>query len=96
LAAARAGGRRWLFEPINRFAQAHADWAGYDLGPLDAIGAKLRAVYEAPQPRESDPMFDFDERELVPHRVPARPPQRAYFRCVGPEAMTPPRKSSSD
>jgi arsenite methyltransferase len=62
----RPGGRISLFEPINRFALSDADtWAGYDLGPLEAIGAKLRAVYEALQPRDSDPMLDFDERDLV-------------------------------
>lgn len=62
----RSGGRISLFEPINRFALHDADtWAGYDLGPLGDIGRKLRAVYEALQPRESDPMLDFDERDLV-------------------------------
>lgn len=62
----RPGGRMSLFEPINRFALRAADtWAGYDLAPLGDIGSKLRAVYEAIQPRDSDPMLDFDERDLV-------------------------------
>jgi SAM-dependent methyltransferase len=62
----RAGGRITLLEPINRFALRDADtWAGYDLGPLGGVGRKVRAVYEALQPRESDPMLDFDERDLV-------------------------------
>lgn len=62
----RPGGRISLFEPINRFALRDGDtWAGYDLAALDGIGAKLRAVYEALQPPESDPMLDFDERDLV-------------------------------
>lgn len=62
----RPGGRTSVFEPINRFALRDADtWAGYDLGPLDGIGKKLRAVYEALQPRDSDPMLDFDERDLI-------------------------------
>jgi SAM-dependent methyltransferase len=62
----RPGGRVSFFEPINRFALRDADtWAGYDLGPLNGIGAKLGAVYEALQPRDSDPMFDFDEPDLV-------------------------------
>jgi arsenite methyltransferase len=59
-------GRVSLFEPINRFASRDADtWAGYDLGPLGDVGRKLHAVYEAIQPRNSDPMLDFDERDLV-------------------------------
>lgn len=62
----RPGGRVSLFEPINRFALRDADtWAGYDLGSLGATGRKLLAVYKALQPRDSDPMLDFDERDLV-------------------------------
>ena len=62
----RPCGRVSLFEPINRFALRDADtWAGYDLGSLDGIGPKLRGVYEALQPYESDPMLDFDERDLI-------------------------------
>ncbi len=62
----RPGGRISLFESINRFALRDADtWAGYDLGPLDNLGGKLRSVYEALQPPDSDPMLDFDERDLL-------------------------------
>jgi ubiquinone/menaquinone biosynthesis C-methylase UbiE len=64
----RPGGRISLCEPINRFATTtgrRASWAGYDLTPLGEIGTKLRAVYEALQPLDSDPMLDFDERDLV-------------------------------
>lgn len=62
----RPGGRISLFEPINRFALRKENaWAGYDLTPLGEIGTKLRAVYEALQPRDSDPMLDFDERDLL-------------------------------
>jgi arsenite methyltransferase len=62
----RPGGRISLFEPINRFALRAANtWAGYDLSPLGEIGDRLRAVYEALQPRDSDPMLDFDERDLI-------------------------------
>lgn len=64
----RSGGRISLFEPINRFAsRTHAadTWAGYDLGPLGGIGKKVRAIYEAIQPPDSDPMLDFDERDLI-------------------------------
>jgi ubiquinone/menaquinone biosynthesis C-methylase UbiE len=64
----RPGGRISLFEPINRFATTtcrRESWAGYDLAPLGEIGTKLRAVYEALQPPDSDPMLDFDERDLI-------------------------------
>ena len=62
----RSGGRVSLFEPINRFARRAADtWAGYDLGPLPDISRKIRNVYEALQPPDTDPMLNFDERDLV-------------------------------
>jgi arsenite methyltransferase len=64
----RPGGRISLWEPINRFSiqgEPRDSFAGYDLNGLGEIGAKLRGVYEAAQPRETDPMLDFDERDLV-------------------------------
>ena len=55
-----------LFEPINRFSRRSADtWAGYDLGAIPDISQKIRAVYAAIQPPESDPMLNFDERDLI-------------------------------
>jgi arsenite methyltransferase len=62
----RAGGRISLAEPINRFAQrAGGFWAGFDLSPIPEIAAKLRSVYDAIQPPDTDPMLDFDERDLI-------------------------------
>jgi SAM-dependent methyltransferase len=62
----RPGGRISLFEPINRFALRDANtWAGYDMASVGEVGTKLRAVYEALQPHDSDPMLDFDERDLI-------------------------------
>jgi ubiquinone/menaquinone biosynthesis C-methylase UbiE len=62
----RPGGRISLFEPINRFGRQAADaWAGYDLGPIPEIARKLRAVYDEIQPPDSDPMLNFDERDLL-------------------------------
>jgi arsenite methyltransferase len=58
----RPGGRLSLFEPINRFGNA---LGGYDLGPVAEIADKVKAVYEAIQPADSDPMRNFDERDLV-------------------------------
>ena len=64
----RPGGRISLFEPINRFGCEPRDgarfWA-YDLAPIPEIAVKLNAVYDAIQPPDSDPMLDFDERDLV-------------------------------
>jgi arsenite methyltransferase len=64
--ALRPGGRISLFEPINRFAvRDPATWWGYDLSGVTAEGLKLSAVFEQLQPRDSDPMLDFDERDLL-------------------------------
>jgi SAM-dependent methyltransferase len=61
----RPGGRISIFEPINRFAASGAPtFLGYDLPGLGEITDKLRAVFEAIQPPSSDPMLDFDERDL--------------------------------
>jgi SAM-dependent methyltransferase len=62
----RPGGRISLYEPINRFAcpDAADRFGGYDVAPVAEIAAKLRALFDRLQP-ESDPMLDFDERDLV-------------------------------
>lgn len=61
----RPGGRLSLFEPINRFgmAERRKTW-GYELNGVVELMEKLNAVYRAIQP-DSDPMLDFDERDLV-------------------------------
>jgi arsenite methyltransferase len=62
----RPGGRISLVEPINRFAQMTGGfWAGFDLSAIPEIAAKIRAVYDAIQPPDTDPMLDFDERDLI-------------------------------
>lgn len=58
----RPGGRISLFEPINRFAAGRSSW---DAGPVQELRDRVRAVYEAIQPMDSDPMLDFDERDLL-------------------------------
>jgi arsenite methyltransferase len=61
----RPGGRISIFEPINRFAAPSGRaFLGYDLSGLGGICDKLRAVFDAIQPPGSDPMLDFDERDL--------------------------------
>jgi ubiquinone/menaquinone biosynthesis C-methylase UbiE len=62
----RSGGRLAVFEPINRFARTEAEtWMGYDLAAVGDIARKVRAVYETIQPPDTDPMLDFDERDLI-------------------------------
>jgi arsenite methyltransferase len=58
----RPGGRISLFEPINRFG---AGSSSSDPGPVRELRDRVRAVYEAIQPMDSDPMVDFDERDLL-------------------------------
>jgi ubiquinone/menaquinone biosynthesis C-methylase UbiE len=60
-------GRLSVFEPINRFCSSeptHIFW-GYDVTPVADIARKLQAVYHRIQPHDSDPMLDFDERDLI-------------------------------
>jgi ubiquinone/menaquinone biosynthesis C-methylase UbiE len=63
----RPGGRMSLYEPINRFGLRDDDAPRFWLYPSDGLAeqaAKIQAVYDAIQP-ESDPMLDFDERDLL-------------------------------
>jgi arsenite methyltransferase len=64
----RPGGRFSCFEPINRFGawyRREKSFWGYPLDDLEGIRDKLDAVYDAIQPRDLDPMVDFDERDLI-------------------------------
>jgi ubiquinone/menaquinone biosynthesis C-methylase UbiE len=64
----KPGGRVSLFEPINRLMHDPPGWFfGYDTSPVAALKQKIGAVYESIQPRHSDPMGDFDERDLMRH-----------------------------
>jgi len=62
----RPGGRISLFEPINRFGypEPPGHFAGYDFSRIPECADKLRAVYDELQPPETDPMLNFDERDL--------------------------------
>jgi SAM-dependent methyltransferase len=62
----RPGGRISLFEPINTFgmAERRREWLALDVPGLETAGAKLEALFEQLQPA-SDPMLDFDERDLL-------------------------------
>lgn len=64
----RPVGRISLWEPINRFGAEERrtrGFLGFPVQGLDEIRAKLLAVYEEIQPPETDPMLDFDERDLL-------------------------------
>jgi len=64
--ALRPGGRLSLFEPINRFGMNEklAGFWGYTVDGVADIAARVTAVFEELQP-PSDPMLDFDERDLL-------------------------------
>ena len=63
----KPGGRLSIFEPINRFAALTSPFKGWhlDVTPIQAIADKVHAVYERLQPLETDPMMNFDERDLL-------------------------------
>jgi len=63
----KSGGQLSIFEPINRFAfpEPPGRFAGYDVTPVMEIAQKVEAVYQRIQPPDTDPMTDFDERDLV-------------------------------
>jgi arsenite methyltransferase len=63
----RSGGRISLYEPINRFGHTEGwekDFWWYPSDGLAVLAEKVNAVYAALQP-PSDPMLDFDERDLL-------------------------------
>jgi ubiquinone/menaquinone biosynthesis C-methylase UbiE len=63
----KPGGQLSIFEPINRFAfpEPPNRFGGYDVTPVVEIARKLGALYEQLQPFDTDPMTDFDERDLI-------------------------------
>ncbi|HEX6701513.1 MAG TPA: class I SAM-dependent methyltransferase [Gaiellaceae bacterium] len=63
----RPGGRISLYEPINRFGIGPETPERFWMYPSDGLNDLARKIYElykAIQP-ESDPMLDFDERDLI-------------------------------
>ncbi len=63
----KPGGRLSIFEPINKYDYIETvDYLwGYNVEPVVDIANKIKAVYENIQPPESDPMLNFDERDLM-------------------------------
>lgn len=85
----RPAGRISLFEPINRFGmeERSGTW-GYELDDDAArLMARLTALAKKYQP-PGDPMFDFDERDLVAQAEGAGffPIQLDYVAEIGPIA----------
>jgi arsenite methyltransferase len=63
----RPGGRISLAEPINALMgfDDPARFSGYDIQPVTALARKVQSLYESIQPLGTDPMCDFDERDLL-------------------------------
>lgn len=62
----RPGGRNSLFEPINRMGmQVSRSWRGDTSCLVEPLVSRVRAVFERTQPLGTDPMLDFDERDLI-------------------------------
>ncbi len=66
----KPGGRISLFEPINRFntvawSAESGLYMGCDVNPVKDLAVRVQAIYERIQPRETDPMLNFDERDLL-------------------------------
>ncbi len=59
-------GRLSIFEPINRFAYPEPMhlFDGYDVTPVMELADKVKAIYQHIQ-HMTDPMLDFDERDLI-------------------------------
>jgi ubiquinone/menaquinone biosynthesis C-methylase UbiE len=63
----KPGGRLSIYEPINRFRLPAPQplLFGYDVTPVQASASKVAALYARLQPADTDPMLDFDERDLL-------------------------------
>jgi arsenite methyltransferase len=59
-------GRLSIFEPINRFARPEPPhlFDGYKIMPVLELANKVKELYHRIQPA-TDPMIDFDERDLI-------------------------------
>jgi arsenite methyltransferase len=63
----RSGGRLSVWEPINAYACSTGtdSYCGYGVTSVADLAAKVTAVYKRLQPRDTDPMLNFDERDLL-------------------------------
>ena len=58
----RPGGRVSLFEPINRLNRFFEAW---DTPEIKELAERVQAGFRELQPRDTDPMLNFDDRDLV-------------------------------
>jgi arsenite methyltransferase len=58
----RRGGRVSIFEPINRLGRF---MRAYDAAGVEELDNRVKGVFEKLQPRDRDPMLNFDDRDLV-------------------------------
>jgi arsenite methyltransferase len=87
----RPGGRISVFEPINvLMSSGPGRFAGYDIRPVAAAAAKISALYGAIQPLGTDPMLDFDDRDLVRFAAAAGFPDVRLDLQVSVKATVPP------
>jgi arsenite methyltransferase len=63
----RPGGRISLWEPLNCYDHPERDGRllGYEVGAVRDLAERVRAVYDERQPAATDPMMNFDERDLL-------------------------------
>lgn len=63
----KPGGRISLYEPVNRLLHPEPPgrFFGYDVAPVRDLAARVEAAYTTRQDPASDPMFDYDERDLL-------------------------------
>lgn len=63
----KPGGRVSIFEPINSFTHPEPLhlFLGYDVTPVQDLARRAMSVFERIQPPDTDPMLDFDERDLL-------------------------------
>lgn len=64
----KPGGRISLFEPINRYwalTEPETTTLGFDVPAVADLARRIRAFYRELQPESTDPMMNFDERDLA-------------------------------
>jgi hypothetical protein len=63
----KPGGRLSIFEPIGSFRgpEPRGVFLGCDVALVTDLAEKVKAFYERAQVRDSDPMRNFGERDLV-------------------------------
>ncbi len=63
----KPGGRLSIFEPVGSFrgTEPRGVFLGCDVAPVEDLAERVKAFYERAQPRDSDPMRNFGERDLV-------------------------------